>query len=102
MIKLNNTSYVHVTIRKLCLQLELLSGMKLITDLNEEFEQIRFINSIGYIVIDFEKNACFTLSHKLDKKEMATINDIMLYCQWLETGRKYEEEKRRRQKDAKK
>lgn len=101
-MKLNNTSYAHVTIRKLCFQLELLSGMKLVTDLSEEFDEIRFINSFGYIVIDYKRNACFTLSHKLDKKEMATIDDITLHCQWLEIGRKWTEERKRRNENAKK
>lgn len=86
MLKLNNKAHAHVTIRQLCLQLELLSGMKLVTDLGENFDEIRFVNAYGYIVIDYAKNACFTLSHKLTNKEMATINDITIYCNWLETG----------------
>lgn len=88
-MKLNNTSYAHVTIRQLCLQLELLSGMKLVTDLSEEFNQLRFVDSYGYIVIDYNNNACFTLSHKLTKKEIATIDDLFVHCRWLEIGHKY-------------
>lgn len=95
-MKLNNTSYVHVIIRKLCLQLELLSGMKLVTDLGEEFYEIRFVDKLGYIVIDFRKDTCFTISHKLTKKEISAIDDIMLYCNWLETGEKIMEYRRRK------
>lgn len=91
-MKLNTTSYVHVTIRQLCLQLELLSGMKLITELCEEFDEIRFIDKYGYIVIDYKKEACFTLSHRITKKETDTISDLMTYLKWLETGRKYNNE----------
>lgn len=91
-MKLNTTSYVHVTIRQLCLQLELLSGMKLITELSEEFDEIRFIDKYGYIVIDYKKEACFTLSHRITKKETDTISDLMIYLKWLETGRKYNNE----------
>ena len=88
-MKLNKTAHVHVTIRQLCLQLELLSGMKLVTDLNEEFKMLRFIDAYGYIVIDYHKNACITLSHKLNKNEMATIEDLLIYCRWLEIGHQY-------------
>lgn len=88
-MKLNHTSYVHVTIRQLCVQLEVLSGMKLITNLSDDFYEIRLINSYGYIIIDYCNNACFTLSHHLSNKEFETIKDIMLYCNWLLIGDKY-------------
>ena len=95
-MKLNNSSFVHVTIHKLCLQIELLSGMKLVTDLNDDFYEIRFVNAYGYIVIDWRRNACFSLSHKVDKKQMEAIQDIMLYCRWLEIGDEVKEERKRR------
>ena len=101
-MKLNNTSYAHVTIRKLCLQLELLSGMKLVTDLNDDFYEIRFVNAYGYIVIDWRRNACFSLSHRVDNKQMEVVKDILLHCQWLEIGVKIEEERNRRNANVRK
>lgn len=95
-MKLNNSSYVHVQIRKLCLQLELLSGMKLLTDLNEEFDEIRFINAYGYIIIDYERNTCFAFAHKITKEEMATIEDILTYIHFLSIGLNYAEKRRKR------
>ena len=85
-MKLNKSSYVHISIRKMCLQLELLADMKMITDLSDDFTEIKFINKLGYILIDYRNEACFTLSHHLTKLEMSIIEDIMLYCNWLELG----------------
>ncbi len=82
-MKLNNHSYCHKRIRLLCYQLELLSGMKLVTDLSEEFEEVRFVDEFGYIIIDYWHNACFTLSHKMSKKEWETVEDLLLYLGWL-------------------
>lgn len=93
-MKLNNTSYVHKQIRLLCFQLEQLSGLKLITDLSEEFTQIRFMNSLSHITLDLKHEACFTLSHILTKTELQTIQDINLYTQWLLTGERYYKRKR--------
>lgn len=87
-MKLNEKSYVHVKIRGLCLQLELLSDMKMITNLDEEFQEIRFIDKLGYIIIDYNNEACFILSHRMDPKEWQTVQDIILYCNWLEAGKK--------------
>lgn len=95
-MKLNNHSHVHVTIRKLCLQLEMLSEMKLITDLSDDFYEVRFVDKFGYIVIDWRKKACFSLSHKLTPKEMAVINDITIYLNWLEIGENVMRERRNR------
>ena len=95
-MKLNNHSYVHVTIRQLCLQLELLSGMKLITNLSDDFYEVRFVDKFGYIVIDWRKSACFSLSHKLTPKEMETIKDMLLNLDWLETAEKIKDEREKR------
>ncbi len=83
---LNRTSYTHLSIRKLCSQLELLSGMSLITNLDEEFVELRFMNKYGYIVIDWRKNAIFTLSHKLVPVEYEIATTLIVYCDWLEVG----------------
>lgn len=85
---LNNHSFVHLQIRKLCSQLEFLAGMKLVTDINGEFNDIRLINNVGYITIDWKKNACYTLSHHLNDIEIELVKTIMLYLNWLETGEK--------------
>lgn len=82
-MKLNETAYVHKDIRKLCKKLEILSGMKLITDLGEDFEEVRFIDKYGYIIIDFWNDACFTLSHKLTKVEWSIIVDLLIDLSWL-------------------
>lgn len=94
-MKLNNHSHVHVTIRRLCLQLEMLSEMKLITDLSDDFYEVRFVDKFGYIVIDWRKKACFSLSHKLTQKEMAVINDLIIYLRWLDIGAEVMEKIRR-------
>ena len=90
---LNNTAYAHKQIRLLLYQLEILSGMQLITNVEEEFEQIRLIDKYGYIIINYKKNACFTLSHTMSPDEWKTVQDIMLYLSWLEIGLKYEKER---------
>lgn len=101
-MKLNDTAYVHKQIRLLCRQLELLTNMKLVTDLGEEFDQIKFIGKLGYIIIDYKKEACFTLSYSMDKKEWSTVRDIMLYLEWLDIGNNYIEERQKRSYDEKK
>ena len=89
-MKLNTTSHVHKKIRLLCTQLELLSGMKLATDLSQEFDQIRFYSPLSYIMIDYKKNACFTLSYNMSKDEWSAVQDIILYLNWLQTGLDYQ------------
>ena len=83
---LNKSSTIHVRIRKLCYQLELLTDMKLVTNLSEEFNEIRLINKLGYIVIDYERNAVYSLGIHLDKIQLDIVQDIILYCSWIETG----------------
>jgi len=46
MIKLNRTSYCHVNIRFMCYQIERNSGMKLQTQLDDNFEKIEFSNKL--------------------------------------------------------
>lgn len=87
---LNETAYVHKKIRTLCGQLEVLTKTKMITDLSAEFKEIQFIDRLGYIIIDYEKETIFTLANKLDPVEFEIVKDIMLYCNWLEICKKYE------------
>lgn len=86
---LNETSYVHTKIRQLCLQLELFTGAVLITNLSENFEKIQFKSKFGYIIIDYKEQTILSLSNHIGKSELGTIEDIMLYCKWLEMGEKY-------------
>lgn len=90
-LKLDNTSYVHKQSRLLCLQLELLTNLKCITNLSEEFHEIRFKNELSYIVIDFKREAVYTMSYELDDKEWQTVDDILLHTTWLYIGYNYEE-----------
>ena len=87
---LNETSYVHKTIRKLCSQLEILTSTKMITDLSHEFKDIKLIDKYGYIIIDYQKETIKTLSNKLDPVEFKIIQEIIDYCNWLEIGEKWQ------------
>ena len=86
---LNDTSHVHRLIRRNCSKLEALSGMKLVTDLSNNFSQIQFMNKLGYIIIDYKRNAILSLSHKMTDVELKLAQDIMLYLDWLNTARMY-------------
>lgn len=88
-MKLNNYSYVHILIRQLCFRLEKSSGLPLRTSLSDEFSEIRFENDFSHIIINFKKEICFTLSHKLTNQEFEMIKDIMLYYNWLRIGNEY-------------
>lgn len=81
---LNKYSYAHLKIRKLSAQLEAISGMKLITDFDNEFVEVRFMNTLGYIVIDWRRNAVYTLSHKLNPVELNIVDNLMVHLNWLE------------------
>ena len=106
-MKLNNTAYGHKNIRLLCYQFQLLSGLKLMTNLSEDFEEIRFMNELSYIVIDFKRNACYTMSYAMDENEWQTVQDILLYTSWLYIGQNWErlaiqrERRKRRAKNKK-
>ena len=87
-MKLNEKSYVHVKIRKLCRVLEQISGLENITDLGEEFDEIQFIGKYSYIIIDYKKETILLLSYKLSAEELEIIKDINLNLNWLELGLK--------------
>ena len=82
-MRLNNYSYVHKKIRLLCYQLELLTGLKCITNLSENFEEIRFMSPLSYITIDYKREAYYTMSVNVNKDVKETIEDIMLNTRWL-------------------
>ena len=69
-----------------CYQIELITGMKLVTDLSQEFTQIQFMNKLGYIIIDYERNAVLSLGHKMNDVELNLVQDVMMYLDWLSTG----------------
>ena len=94
-MKLNNSSYGHVRVRKLCKILEDSTEMTLVTNLDEEFEEIRFVGKFGYIIIDYKKEACFTLGIHVNCLEWEYIREIMIYLNFFEIGRVYEERRRR-------
>ena len=98
MLKLNKTSYCHVQIRLACYKLEQSSKMKLETNLDENFDQIRFKKQLGYITIDYKNNAVFVLGHKITVAEHDIIENIMSYCNWLETMSNYQNKNSKRAK----
>lgn len=89
MIKLNKTSYCHVVIRLLCYTIEKDSGMKLVTNLSNDFDKITFRNALGYITIDYQNDMCCTVSYKVTDKDVEIIDEIIVRCNWLELGNKY-------------
>ncbi len=84
-MELNCHSFTHKKIRALTLQLEFLSDMKLVTDF-KNFNEIKLLGKLGYITIDYERNAVYTLGIKLTPTEMEIVKEILLYCKWLATA----------------
>lgn len=95
---LNRTSYVHKQIRLACFHLEQQTGMKLQTSLNKEFDILKFTGSYSYLTIDFRRQACFVMSHKLTKEETEIIDLIVTCLQWLEIGREYQRSQKKEQR----
>lgn len=86
---LNKTSYTHKQIRLACYILEQETGMTLKTDLSQEFQILKFEGKLSYLTIDYKKQVCFAMSHKLTKTEMELIDTIVVYIQWLEIENEY-------------
>lgn len=91
MIRLNKTSYAHVRARFNLFKLEQESGMKLTTNIDEDFDELLLKNALSYIRIDYNNNLCFAMSHKLTKKEMELIKDITIDCSCAELAKKLRE-----------
>lgn len=89
-MKLNNHSYTHKQIRATCLWFEQLTGLKLLTNLSEEFVDIRFISPLSYVTVDFRNNTIFAMSIKLSEKELRLLKDLILYCNWLICGEEFQ------------
>lgn len=103
-MKLNHTSYGHRAVRTLCTEFEKMTRLKLITNLDEEFDQIRFVNALSYIVIDFKHGACFTMSYSMDVKEWNIVEDILSHTMFFYIGenwRRIAQNRARRAKRAK-
>lgn len=98
---LNNHSYGHIQVRKLCKLLETSTNMVLVSDLGKEFDEIRFLGKFGYIIINYKNEACFTLGIHLTNQEWECIREIIIYLQFFDFGRKYEEQRKRREKHEK-
>ena len=75
-MKLNKTSYVHKVIRLFCFYLEQSTGLQMITNLDEEFEEIQFKGKLSYLVIDWKNEMYSVLSHRVTQKEADIIDDI--------------------------
>lgn len=93
-MKLNNTSYVHKVIRLFCFYLEQSTGLQMITNLDEEFEEIQFKGKLSYLVIDWKNEMYSVLSHRVTQKEADIIDDIITELTWLENGIKLENERK--------
>lgn len=104
-MKLNNTSYVHKRIRLLCFQLEQFSGLKLVTNLSEEFKEVKFMNPLSYIVLDYKNEVIFSMCYKMSNTELKIAEEIILYCGWLWVFEEYYRKKnkiRNKKKSSKK
>ena len=88
-MKLNTKSYVHVKVRKLCQLLSYYTDMELTTDLSSNFNRLEFKNKLSYLIIDYEKNLCFAMSHKITRQEQEIIEEIMIYLDWLRVVGQY-------------
>lgn len=90
-MKLNNHSYVHKQIYALCYAFEQSTGLKLITNLSEDFTDVRFQSPYSYVTIDYQHNAIFLMCIKLKKEQLAMAQDIILLLSWLLTGNQVEQ-----------
>lgn len=87
---LNNHSYVHKQIRALCFEFEQATGLKLVTNLSEDFQDVRFVSPYSYVTIDYQHNTIFVMCIKLQKDQTAIAIDIMQHINWLVTGQRVE------------
>lgn len=101
-MKLNTHSYVHVKIRLLCNFVEIKTGLKLITNLSDNFSVITFQNEYSYINIFYKKSVYTSLNTRLDKVVRDAIEDIILYLEWLDIGNAIAEKRVRKAKTNKK
>lgn len=85
-MRLNNHSYVHKKIRILCYAIEQSTNLKLITNFDNDFSDIRFMSRYSYLTIDYLHNTIFAMCIKLDKKQIEIIDDIITMLNWITIG----------------
>lgn len=80
---LNKFSYSHKKIRALSYVLEQQTGLKRITDFDNEFWDVRYIGQYSYITIDFKHKAYFLMNIRLNKEQITIVEDILNDLSWL-------------------
>lgn len=80
---LNNFSYVHKKIRFLLYLIEQESGMKLLTDLNKDFDVVLFANELQHLRIDYLHNMVAKISVRITPRLHDLIDDAMINLRWL-------------------
>lgn len=87
-MRLNNISHVHKRIRTLCYYIEVVTGLKLVNSLDDEFSTLLFCNNLSYLRIDYEHNVYATLNYKLKKADIDVVEEIIILLNWLDIGGK--------------
>ena len=85
-MRLNTHSYIHKQIRASCYWFEQATGLKLVTNLSEDFQDIRFASPLSYVTVDYLHKTIFAMCIKLDKKQIQVLNDLIVFCDWLICG----------------
>ena len=82
-MKLNSISYIPKKIRFILYQIECETGMKLLTNLDEEFDCILFANELQHMRIDYLQEMVCTISVRITPRLQKLIDDVILYLRWL-------------------
>lgn len=82
-MKLNNFSYMHKKIRILLFLIEQETGMKLLTNLDEEFDCILFANELQHMRIDYLQEMVCTISVRITPRLQKLIDDVIVSLRWL-------------------
>ena len=80
---LNSISYIPKKIRFILFQIEQETGMKLLTNLDEEFDCILFANELQHMRIDYLHEMVCTISVGITPRLRKLIDDVILYLRWL-------------------
>lgn len=80
---LNSISYIPKKIRFILFQIEQESGMKLLTDLDSEFDCILFANELQHLRIDYLHKMVCTISVRITPKLRELLDDAIVYLRWL-------------------
>lgn len=101
-MKLNNSSYGHLRVRFLCATLENTTGMKLITNLSDDFAFLQFKGRFSYLTINYQMNMYSILNCKLNKAEADMVEDIIVTLNFIELGHRIDKLTRNNKKLNKK